>query len=51
MATCPVLFVRNPVKLAVIIRNAASYVMSLAHYVRRIVLGLVHIVDGACYYV
>jgi len=37
MATCPVLYVRNPVKSAVIIPNAAGYVMSLAHLVLRIV--------------
>jgi hypothetical protein len=33
MATCPVLFARNPAKSAAIIRNAASYVMNLAHHV------------------
>ena len=51
MATCPVLFARIPAKSAAIIRNAANYVMSLAHHVLRIVLGLVHIADGARYYV
>jgi hypothetical protein len=51
MATCPVLFARNPAKSAAIIRNAASYVMSLAHHVLRIVPGLVHIADGVRYHV
>ena len=51
MATCPVLFARNPAKSAAVIRSAASYVMSLAHHVLRIVLGLVHIADGVRYHV
>jgi hypothetical protein len=51
MATCPVLFARNPAKSAAIIRNAANYVMSLAHHVLRIVPGLVHIADGVRYHV
>ena len=51
MATCPVLFARNPAKSAAIIRNAASYVTNLAYHVPRIVLGLVHIADGARYHV
>ena len=51
IATCPVLFVQNSTKLATIIQNAASYVISLAHYVLRIVLSLVHIAGGVCYYV
>jgi hypothetical protein len=42
---------RNPAKSAAIIRNAASYVMSLAHHVLRIVPGLVHTADGARYHV
>lgn len=50
MATCPVLFARNPAKSAAIIRNAASYVMSLAHHVLRIVPGLVHMADGVRYH-
>ena len=51
MAKCPVLFARNPAKSAATIRNAASYVRSLARHVLRIVLGLVHIADGARYHV
>src|SRR6266702_2852081 len=51
MVTCPVLFARNPAKSAAIIRNAASYVTSLAHHVLRIVPGLVHIADGVHYHV
>ena len=51
MATCPVLSARNPAKSAAIIRNAANYVMSLAHHVLRIVPGLVHIADGVRYHV
>ncbi|RDL33045.1 Uncharacterized protein BP5553_08484 [Venustampulla echinocandica] len=51
MATCPVLYAQNPVESAVIIPNAASYVMSLAHLVLRIVPGLVHIVDDVHYHV
>lgn len=51
MATCPVLFAQNAVKSAAIIQNAASYVMSLAHHVLRIVPGLVHIVDNVHYHV
>ena len=51
MATCSVLFARNPAKSAAIIRNAASYVTNLAYHVPRIVLGLVHIADGARYHV
>jgi hypothetical protein len=42
-ATPPVLFARDPAKSVAIIRNAASYVMSLVHHVLRIVLGLFHI--------
>ena len=49
MATCPALFARNPAKSAAIIRNAASYVMSLAHHVLRFAPGIVHIADGARY--
>ncbi|TGO63802.1 hypothetical protein BELL_1063g00010 [Botrytis elliptica] len=49
MATCPVLCVQSPVKSVAIIQNAASFVTSLVRHVLRIVLGLVHIVDGACY--
>ncbi len=51
MAICPVLFARNSAKSAAIIRNAASYAMSLAHHVLRIVPGLVHIADGVHYHV
>ena len=51
IATCPVLSARNPAKSAAIIRNAANYIMSLAHHVLRIVPGLVHIADGARYHV
>jgi hypothetical protein len=51
MATCPALFARNLAKSAAIIRNAASYVMSHAHHVLRLVRGLVHIADGARYHV
>ena len=51
MATCLVLFALNPAKLAAIIQNAASYVISLAHHVLRIVLGLVHIADSVYYHV
>lgn len=51
MATYPVLLARNPAKSAAIIRNAASYVMSLAYRVLRTAPGLVHIVDGAHYHV
>jgi hypothetical protein len=46
MAIYLVLLARNHAKSAAIIRNAASYVMSLAHPVLRIVPGLVHIADG-----
>ncbi|TGO16135.1 hypothetical protein BPAE_0516g00020 [Botrytis paeoniae] len=49
MAKFPVLYAQSPVKLAAIIPNAASFVTSLARHVLRIVLGLVHIVDGAYY--
>ncbi|KAF7893598.1 uncharacterized protein EAF02_001136 [Botrytis sinoallii] len=49
MATCPVLCVQSPVKSVAIIQNAASFVTSLVRHVLRIVLGLVHIVDGAYY--
>lgn len=51
MAICPVLSAQNLAKSAAIIPNAASYVMSLAHHVLRIVPGLVHIVDGVRYHV
>ncbi len=51
MAICPVLFAWNLVKSAAIIQSAASYVMSLAHHVLRIVPGLVHILDDVCYHV
>src|ERR1700712_3952338 len=50
MAIYPVLFARNPAKSAAIIRSAASYVMSLAHHVLRIVLGLVHTADSVRYH-
>ncbi|TGO06847.1 hypothetical protein BTUL_0451g00010 [Botrytis tulipae] len=49
MVTCPVLCVQSPVKSVAIIQNAASFVTSLVRHVLRIVLGLVHIVDGAYY--
>ena len=51
MAISLVLLVRNPAKSAATIRDAASYVMSLAHHVLRIVLGLVHIAVDARYHV
>ncbi|OAF56720.1 hypothetical protein VC83_07215 [Pseudogymnoascus destructans] len=51
MVICPVLFAQSHAKLAAIIRNAASYAMSHAHHVPKIVHGLVHIVDGAHYHV
>ncbi|KAL9119512.1 MAG: hypothetical protein Q9187_003935 [Circinaria calcarea] len=51
MAICPVLFALNSAKSAAIIRIAASYVMSLAHHVLRIVPGLVHTADGVHYHV
>ena len=51
MAIYPALFARNPAKSAAIIRNAASYVMSLVRHVLRIVPGLVHIADGVRYHV
>lgn len=50
-AMYPALFAQNSAKLVAIIRNAASYVTSHAHRVRKIVLGLVHIVDSAHYHV
>src|SRR5438874_1658554 len=51
MATCLVLFASNLSKSAAIIRNAASYVMSLAHHVLMIVPGFVHIADDVRYHV
>ncbi|KAK6591706.1 hypothetical protein H4I96_12262 [Botrytis cinerea] len=49
MVKCPVLYVQSPVKSAAIIQNVASFVTSLVRHVLRIVLGLVHIKDGAYY--
>lgn len=51
MATCRALFAQNHAKLAAIIRNAASFAMSHAHHVRKIVPGLAHIVEGVHYHV
>lgn len=51
MAICPVLLARNPAKSAATIRNAASYVMSLAYRVLRTVPGLAHTADGVHYHV